>query len=358
MAPEQQDPFPTDLCRQIGLMAGRYVSETKPPRNDPDWYRKKTYIYSTALAQFARNEWKKLATPKATFLNDARKYEWDSTKNPPYPAYLASEKFERHTVNVSCNPNFYDYADPSGVVSYWIDFANAWLGGGAFTAGFVQEETMCCETPDLANFAAWQDKDSQGEWRSHLKTRLPPNAAVGAGNPAPLLIAGAHRVLNLDSQHNFHGGLESKTFAEVQAIVDKGVLGQAQTFNVLAAAAPDLTANPKHEPTDEATLVDLFNTFVAMFALARQQAGGKPIVVNSGPMGCGAFGNSVQVVFLLQALAAEHVGDCTLKYWAAGQVTTDQVKSDIKTFKDKYFAQGGTLLALLKACREYFSARN
>lgn len=357
------EPFPTDLCRQIGIMAGKYENNVEE-RKDKDWYRKKVYIYATALAQYSRFASNTKSVAKF-YVQDDSKYTWTSPST--YPSYLAKDFFDPKTVDLSFDSKWYDYffdGDLKKTDAYWVDFANAYLGGGAFTSGFVQEETMCCETPDLANLAAWQDKDAQGTWRSHLMTRTPVSgkedlAAVGCGDPTPILIKGLHRVLNLNAKDNFsHAGLEDKTFEEVRTIVNKGVFsGSAwETFNLIAAAAPNLNTAPKHGPKDEATIVDLFNTFVAMFELAQKQsAGGKNIVVNTGPIGCGKFGNDDVVVYVLQALAAEHVSqnndEFALKFWAVDTVHVPTVKKLVQEITNKH---PKTLLDLVKECVKAF----
>jgi Poly (ADP-ribose) glycohydrolase (PARG) len=170
----------------MGIMASKYANNVGE-RADNDWYRKKVYIYATALAQYSRIDWKTKSIAKF-YVQDDPKYKW--TPPSTYPSYLAKDLFRSKAVGLSFDWNWYDYVfegDPQRTDAYWVDFANAYLGGGAFTNGFVQEETMCCETPDLANLAAWQDKDAQGSWRSHLMTRTPVSkedlAGVGCGDP-------------------------------------------------------------------------------------------------------------------------------------------------------------------------------
>jgi hypothetical protein len=222
---------------------------------------------------------------------------------------------------------------------------------------------MCCETPDLANLAAWQDKDAHGDWNSHLVTRTPVSkekvAAVGCGDPTPIVIKGLHRVLNLDAKLNFsHATFEDKSFEQIRTIVNKGVFpdSPSETFNVIAAAAPNLKTAPTHGAKDEATVVDLFNTFVAMFAWAQKQSAvGKSIVVNTGPIGCGDFGNDRVVVYVLQSLAAQHVSlkddEFALKFWGADSVEVATARKLVQNITNK---QPKTLLDLVKECVKAF----
>jgi Poly (ADP-ribose) glycohydrolase (PARG) len=357
-----QEPFPTDLCRQIGIMAGKYENNVEVWK-DKDWYRKKVYIYATALAQYSRIDRKTKTSPNF-YVQDDAKYKW--TPPSKYPSYLATDAFKSKAVDHSSDSNWYDYhfsGDVKQTDVYWVDYANAYLGGGAFTAGFLQEETMCCETPDLANLAAWQDKDAHGDWNSHLTTRTPVSkekvAAVGCGYPTPIVIKGLHRVLNLNAKRNFSPvKFEDKSFEEIRTIVNNGVFpgSPSETFNVIAAAAPNLKTAPTHGAKEEATVIDLFNTFVAMFALAQKQsAAGKNIVVNTGPIGCGDFGNDHIVVYVLQWLAAGHVSlkdhEVALKFWGAdaGQVNT--AENLVQKITD---SRPNSLLDMVKECVKVF----
>jgi hypothetical protein len=359
-----QEAFPTDLCRQIGIMAGKYENKVEE-RKDKDWYRKKVYIYATALAQYSRFDSETKTSPYVYVLEDS-KYTWTSPST--YPHYLAVDPFGSKKVDLSFDSKWYDYVfrgDVKQTDVYWVDYAFHFLGGGAFTNGFLQEETMCCETPDLANLAAWQEKDAHGDWNSHLMTRRTSVnkekvAAVGCGDPTPIMIKGLHRVLNLKAKDNFsHGAtLEGKSFEEIRTIVNNGVFpgSASETFNVIAAAAPNLNTAPTHGAKDEATVVDLFNTFVAMFALAQKQsAGGKSIVVNTGPIGCGNFGNDRIVVYVLQALAAGLVSlkdkEIALKFWGAEPGEEDTTNKLVHYITNK---GPKTLLDMVKECVKAF----
>jgi len=100
-----QEPFPTDLCRQIGIMAGKFENNVEE-RKDEDWYRKKVYIYATALAQYFRFDSKTKTSPKF-YVQDDPKYIWASPST--YPNYLAKDSFDSRAVGLSFDSNWYDY---------------------------------------------------------------------------------------------------------------------------------------------------------------------------------------------------------------------------------------------------------
>jgi len=207
----------------------------------------------------------------------------------------------------------YDYN--SADHQFWVDFANRKLGGGVFTDGFLQEETLFLETPELASAAT-----------NSLLTRT-GGVAVLRGTPSPLIFMGAHRVMNIESgwmvQPNVPRDQENwraKSMGEVLSH-DEPLL-MTQKINVLSMAAPNLQKD-KPTPEDQSkpeVLQDLFNTFYAGFMMAHNADQNSSILINTGPIGAGNFHNNKAVVNLMQQLAAIVVSQQTgahvnLKFW-------------------------------------------
>lgn len=207
-------------------------------------------------------------------------------------------------------PGFYDYLpDPdSKVTAFWVDFANLDLGGGVFGSGFVQEEILCCEVPELANASALSPK---------LQTRT-PGREVLAGSPTPLALMGVHRVIEFYSSRPGHPyGTDEFRALDINRPQDYiRRLDSPAQFHVLAMAAPHLQDRSPQSQFGLTTLQDLFNTFVAGFTLASTiaKSDGRHATLNTGKIGSGDFNNNPNVVYVLQGLAAELVG-VNLRFW-------------------------------------------
>ena len=200
---------------------------------------------------------------------------------------------KRNCVRPSTTTTALQENDPE-TTQFWVDFANKTLGGGVVGNGFVQEETMFLETPELAN-APYRHR--------------PPSAGRAAtacceGSPTPWIFRGANRVMNMDSGLGDIVDPANKIQRWMKISVQElnhadHPLHQAELINVLSMAAPLL---PKYGPKAELTTVkDLFNTFVAGFSLAESAGHGQPIRVHTGPIGAGVFNNDPVVVYVLHA---------------------------------------------------------
>ncbi|MGM0440394.1 MAG: hypothetical protein ACQEP8_04695 [Chlamydiota bacterium] len=193
----------------------------------------------------------------------------------------------------SSTPKFYDYQPDQGKESVWVDFANKYLGGGWRGNGFVQEEIMFAEFPDLAAYGA-----------VHSDLTREGGQNVGQGSPTPLLIKDVHRVQVVDSKELYGRKLLGKS-SGAEAVKHVTSLDVPQAAHILAMAAPYNPAKPKSADT----FYDLFNTAYASFELARENTPqGMPVIIHSGKWGAGVFGNDPTVVCIAQLLAAQHAG--------------------------------------------------
>jgi len=311
--------------------------EEKAEKNDPKHPHetppgRKRWLLMRARDQLASLGFKVEMTSHT--LPNEKDYEQSKTVFPKY----FDEKFNDYDIVIKHHGQWhytYDKKEEPEEFQVWVDFANMRLGGGVFTDGFVQEETMFLETPELANVAACdQITRSIG-------------AGVGAGvlegSPRPMLFRGVHRVIEfqqdpatIDVPHSW------KSLPYDDPISHKDLKhgarrlsnDEAQHIIVLAMAAPNrsLKGSPGQWSVD--TLRDLFNTFVAGFQLSRDVAEGKvgrqaattpagrrhaaanlPILINTGAIGAGDFDNNRTVVAVLQVLAARQVGKVNVKLW-------------------------------------------
>jgi hypothetical protein len=88
-------------------------------------------------------------------------------------------------------------------------------------------------------------------------------------------------------------------------------------LNVLAVAVANLADGPAGQEAAQPTIDDLFNTFVAAFTSAKDHNVG---TLNTGSIGTGVFANSTTVVYVMQKLAAMHVG-INLRYYGVDKKT-------------------------------------
>ncbi len=267
---------------------------------------KKVALFKQALQRFNKH---KFSNVMQTFrLRDPSEFELNSKK---VPLYFKQVFNDQNLLQLSVTAEFYDYlpahSEEDELETYWVDFANASLGGGCFTEGFVQEEIMVAEMPDLANHIAGQPSKKKKGWCDIAIRNGDPNNRnrVLQGNPNPYLMKNVHRVQSVDNQVAYGDKLKSVDATTLLNTTKE--LNPPQTVNLLAIAAPKLYTQNLDEQWDKNTLNDLFNTLVSGFTLVKEQAQ-QPFVIHSGRIGCGAFNNNIEAVYLLHCLAAQHLG--------------------------------------------------
>ncbi len=227
------------------------------------------------------------------------------------PAYF-EQTFRKRDVPVTLMSTgaYYDYSvtQKTGMVDYWVDFANASLGGACFTYGAAQEEGIVGEFPDFANHVAskmsqvakgWSDIYTRESHDPYPKNPTPQNIQAHfdarkqplGGDPNPYILDGLTRVQVVK---DLHKGLSES-------------LKVPQKANFVAIAAPRLPARVKEVQLHEDTLSDIFNTMIAGFTLVAHKTSGN-CIIHSGKIGCGAFNNDPTAVYLLHCLASEALG--------------------------------------------------
>jgi len=286
-------------------------------------------VRKAQLLQKALTTFEKLLGPNytskmtASRLTDESVYAFTNITSPP--RYFDAH-FRNNTISVMTKPGRYDYSTATST-QYWVDFANHILGGGVFGTGFLQEETMFLETPELANAAAQFAVTGQPlTTRTGTKDTGPLD-----GNPTPLIFEGANVVMHIDSKWMVALPHGSKDRADENwrkqppnTVLDHDMpLLKAKSINVLSMAAPYLPNPDPKDQTAPAVVDDLFNTFDAGFELAKT-AGGKTI--DTGPIGAGGFHNSPVVVYVMQTLAAKQVG-VNLNFWGFSLLKKDTQKN-------------------------------
>ena len=258
---------------------------------------KKQTLFQAAIDAFNKQDRK--ANPSLRHLgNEADSYVLKQNKKP---AYFRDPPVKNSPTTFTSKDGFYDYRpEEDGEERFWVDFANKRLGGGCFGKGFVQEEIMCVEMPELADLVATGNSKRE-PWRTRSGKEW-----VLQGSPTPLVIKNVSRVLKIKDLYRSHE-LKKCSYKKLEKSII--TLDSSQTVNILAMAAPSLRSKkPKFQLSSEAAQ-DLFNTFHAGFTLAKKQTSkGKQCTICSGNIGCGAFNNDYRLVYLLQAFAAQQTG--------------------------------------------------
>ena len=295
---------------------------------EKDLRPKKKVVFSEAVKSFEQQKLKSTYTAKQ--LPNLADYVLTPTTKPKY----FKDQFDSQKANICCSstPDYYDYKAISLIShsEYWVDFANRKLGGGAFANGFVQEEIMVAEMPDLANhIAGTLGRDGR---HSTLETRYGRHftgASVKEGSPSPIVFKGVTRVQKVE-------GVYGRALEKVTDIRDHLKSIVPQRVNIIAMAAPCL--KDKAEGANLDVVEDLFNTAVAGFASSKSAIfdKSKRSLVHTGQLGAGCFNNNARVVYVVQKLAAQHL-DVDIAFHGYDDKTARLAEDDYSAILNRFY---------------------
>jgi hypothetical protein len=307
---------------QFSPKTGHYHMDQVP-------YGRKALLLNNALANYKTLVKPPTSAMTARTLNNPGYFAISSTKTPAYFRMA----FKNSPTSILVQPGLYDYNTATDQ-DFWVDFANKTLGGGVFRNGFVQEETLFLETPELANVAAV----NAAAQNPPVITRTGKDPGVLQGSPTPWIFLGVNRVMDLDQKVVGHDMWKTITVNQLNA-ADVPLTKMPEKINILAMAAPLL---PQFGPKATVPILeDLFNTFVAGFSLARAAGNGQPIHIHTGPIGAGVFYNDRAVVYVMQVLAAMEVGKVNLTFHGyTNQETLDYDQKYLDPILQKFNNQG------------------
>lgn len=198
-------------------------------------------------------------------------------------------------------PRFYDYAGDLRDGAVWVDFAASGLGGGLIRErGFVQEERMLAELPAVVRYMIARYPDEE--------VIRNPDAS-----PRPLMMLDVDRVRAVDAAGEFYGRdlREREPGLPMDQFVARTVQDLPAPFrkiNILAIALLHLGDRARLEQQlSLRVLRQIYVTIHQGFSLARLSKG-EDVSVHSGKIGCGAFRNHPDFVYLVQRLLASHFG--------------------------------------------------
>jgi Poly (ADP-ribose) glycohydrolase (PARG) len=303
-------PFPSALQGEITRLNNE-ANDKKAPQDKRDKAAKKAWILDTALKNLLPQPFKSEAS--LTGLKYLEDYRFDLSKQPATPGFnpkYFADPFKNNSITVKPESSgHFDYRNDE----VWLDFANYKLGGGVFGDGMVQEETMALTMPQLADAAA-----------IGYNTRSQGKAGVLGSNPTPVIITKVQRSIELDRSLYKDGWLKL-SLDQIKNPKITRVQSPNQHLSVLAVAVEKLDGSHAQQFGLD-TMLDLFNTFVAAFTLAKEV---KPnTIINTGPIGTGDFENDPEVIYVMQNLAAQEVGGITLRYWGYDPKSTEQKEYD------------------------------
>lgn len=198
---------------------------------------------------------------------------------------------------------------------WWTNFADAHLFGFYGSSLFAQDEWQCMEHPALCALRDWMEQRSAGS--------ADPEAVpltVCRRVPTPALVMNAPREVNIDAVGR---GLYGNEFSRARtAAVDAAttLLQPAPTLsNIIAMEA----LKHRHGAYTEADIIRTLQTAVTAFTGSRAESAAEAaaagrahptVVVHTGNWGCGAFGGNVELMCILQIVAAHLAGVERLAY--------------------------------------------
>ncbi len=245
---------------------------------------------------------------------------------------------------IKTNKDFYAFNKGE----YYTNFSNRNYGGGVFSGGWAMEEILLIETPNALGLKCPESlKDASAEVKKRIAepTFFTSRVSVTAdekdaekilgGTPVPFMIKGCVRVQKVTRE--FYGNPKFLAHERANILETVSALEKPENFNMLVLAAPNLESyavkpngpcDPKpfmaKEGTEQhklfndwkksedgllglqktvSTCTDLFNTIVAGANLVKACGGNE---INSGKLGCGAFANSIEVVYMMHRLASDY----------------------------------------------------
>ena len=220
---------------------------------------------------------------------------------PMAPQAVLEETLDLKPAVFRSNPDFYDYAGDLRESAVWVDFAASGLGGGLIREqGFVQEERMLAELPAVVRYMIARYPDEE--------VIRNPDAS-----PRPLMMLDVDRVRAVDAAGEFYGRdlREREPGLPMDQFVARTVQDLPAPFrkiNILAIALLNLGGGARLEQQlSLGVLRQIYVTIHQGFSLARLSKG-EDASVHSGRIGCGAFHNHPDFVYLVQRLLASHFG--------------------------------------------------
>lgn len=233
-------------------------------------------------------------------------YDWKNGGFTSLPSYLNEVFHSQNPLEIETTKGFYDYqSSDSSYQHVYVDYAHTQLGGGCFRGGFVMEEILVQESPDLAAHLAGHLNDDLRTLILVREGKEEKRQLVIEGSPNPYLMKKLTRVLNINSSNSY--GSKIKKVSQKDLLDSAVPLDKPVKMDVIGVAAPRLFNQNTEDQWCEATLLDHTTTLMATFQLVKEQYEEKQMI-HSGKLGCGVFNNDPHAIYLLHSLVAQHMG--------------------------------------------------
>lgn len=305
--PEQDMPPMIKISRNDLL---KQKKETLKKLVDQSEARKK-FTFEAALKHYeellSKPENKSLGEEKVQILRD------DSTVDQPVIDLTVKKLYP---INIEYTPDWMHYHDNAtikkwvdkGIVVSYLDYANASLGGGAFTHGWVQEEQMvafCAEFGLLLAGEPWKKTEDT------LKDKANINFVTRSTREPDRLSPRPKYLVNIRCTTGTPVGTQEWKDTKILEHNDN-----APAINIVAAATVNvlemyINGKKVRQPQADYTLLDLedlFSNIYRAFELVKNTNANKENVIFGGRIGGGVFGQSVLMSAAMQVLAGRLLG--------------------------------------------------
>lgn len=236
----------------------------------------------------------------------------------------------------------YEPASDPREFHFWTNFADKHLFAFYASNLFAQDEWQCLEIPALCSLREWMDAHSKADSNAVPLT-------VQSGNPTPVIVMNAPREVNIDAVgHKIYGNAFSvapvETIDAATTLLPRPVLSHIIAMEAL---------KHRHGVYTSRDIALTLQTAITAFKAARLEAalefadrklgghgqGMDPrIVIHTGNWGCGAFGGNVEIMCLLQMIAARIAGVEHLAYHvlsAENETTCNRAVAALDLLMDK-----------------------
>lgn len=212
----------------------------------------------------------------------------------------------------------------------WVDFANPFLGGGVFDTGYVQEEIMFLQIPQLAAIAYKKGgrADNNIVNNNHIKAKpfltryqwpqLSNPTKITKAKPTPIIFKNVKQVIKTSGYGRYNRKGKGTGLVNITGEYIENKL--QEHINILAISAPYtgklMGKNEKFKEfakrkKDIAIFVitDILNTLIVGFEHVYLTADPNKdkIIINSGKLGSGNYGNDPIIVCVLHYFAQLYI---------------------------------------------------